>query len=508
MTLASPDSIRPSSARLFRCARLSVLALGCALSACAVGPDYRAPRTATPDEWHALPETGVRAASPDDPTLASWWTALDDPILNQLIERALEENKNVKQAVARVAESRARRAASGFAPLLPSVDASAGASRTDSDSRTSGGDGFEDLDGGLSSQGDTVYTGGLDARWEIDLFGGNRRTLEALTAQLQASEADLRDVLVTLLGDVALGYVNVRTQQSRLTFAERNLEAQRSSYENVDFRAQAGLASTLELERGKTSYEQLRAQLPVLESNLSQAMNRLAVLTGQPPGALAELLQERRAVPGAPLDIAAGVPLDALRRRPDIRSAERRLAAQTAQVGVATAALYPSLSLSGSISLQSLTGSELISDGYQTNRSGLSLSIPLFHGGALRQNLNAQNALLDEALATYELTVLTAYEEVENALASWTNEQRRHEALVAAVASARRASELAQLQYNSGLVDFETVLDADRQLISLEDSLASSDGEMTSNMIRLYKALGGGWSVFPSATTAAAPASR
>lgn len=499
----------PDSTRLFRCARSSVLAISCVLSACAVGPDYRGPQTVTPDEWHALPETGVRPSSPDDPTLASWWTALNDPILDQLIERAIKENKNVKQAVARVTESRARRAASGFAPLLPTVDASAGASRTESDSRTSGTDGLgDDFDSSFSSSGDTVYTGGLDARWEIDLFGGNRRTLEAMTAQLQASEADLRDVLVTLLGDVALGYVNVRTQQSRLSFAERNLEAQRSSFENVNFRAEAGLASTLELERAKTNYEQQRAQLPVLQSNLNQAMNRLAVLTGQPPGSLAELLEERRAVPSAPLDIAAGVPLDALRRRPDIRSAERRLAAQTAQVGVATAAMYPSLSLSGSISLQSLTGSDLISDGRQTDRSGLSLSIPLFRGGALRQNLNAQNALLDQALATYELAVLTAYEEVENALSSWTNEQRRHEALVAAVESARRASELALLQYNSGLVDFETVLNADRTLISLEDSLASSDGEMTSNMIRLYKALGGGWSVFPAATTASTPASR
>lgn len=503
MKLASPDLNR-----LLHRARIGFISLGCALSACAVGPDYRPPQVPTPDEWHALPETGVRASTVDDPTLASWWKALNDPILDQLIERALADNKTLKQAVARVAEARARRAASGVAPLLPSVDASAGASRTDSDSRRSGSGGFGGDDnnqggGGFSSSGDTVYSGGLDARWEIDLFGGNRRTLEALTAQLQASEADLRDVLVTLLGDVALGYVNVRTQQARLAFAERNLEAQRASYENVSFRAEAGLASVLELERARTSYEQQRASLPVLESNLDQAMNRLAVLTGQPPGALAELLAERRPVPSAPLEIAAGVPLDALRRRPDIRSAERRLAAQTAQVGVATAALYPSLSLSGSISLQSLSGSDLISDGFRTDRSGLSLSIPLFRGGALRQNLNAQNAVLDQVLATYELTVLSAYEEVENALSAWTNEQRRHEALVAAVESARRASELAQLQYNAGLVDFETVLNADRQLISLEDALASSDGEMTSNMIRLYKALGGGWSVFPTTATSA-----
>jgi outer membrane protein TolC len=195
----------------------------------------------------------------------------------------------------------------------------------------------------------------------------------------------------------------------------------------------------------------------------------------------------------------AGVPADVLRRRPDIRSAERQLAAQTAQVGVATAALYPSLSLNGSISWQSLTASDLL-DGSRAERSGLTLSLPLFNGGALRQNIKVQNALVDQALASYEAVVLAAYEETENALDAWTSEQRRHASLIEAVGSARRAAELALVQYNSGLVDFQTVLTADRQLISLEDSLAVSDGEMTSNLIRLYKALGGGWSVFPAAT--------
>jgi NodT family efflux transporter outer membrane factor (OMF) lipoprotein len=232
-------------------------------------------------------------------------------------------------------------------------------------------------------------------------------------------------------------------------------------------------------------------------------MNRLAVLTGQTPGALENSLQTRRPIPVAPLEIVAGVPADVLRRRPDIRGAERQLAAQTAQVGVATAALYPSLSLSGSISWQSLAASDLL-DGFRNERTGLSLSLPIFNGGALRQNIKVQNALVDQALAVYEATVLAAYEEVENALDAWSSEQRRHEALVQAAASARRASELALMQYNSGLVDFQTVLTADRQLISLEDSLAVSDGELTSNLIRLYKALGGGWSVFPTATTAAA----
>lgn len=464
------------------------------LAACAVGPDYRPPKEVSPDEWHSLPQTGVRVESPDAPSLAAWWTSLNDPQLNELIERAIAHNKTAKQAFARVVESRARRGITA-ADFWPGLDASAGASRTRSDSRL--GD-----DGSLSSSSnDDVYTAGLDSGWELDIFGGKRRALEASTAQLAASEADLRDVLVILLGDVALSYTNVRTAQSRLDYAERNLQSQSEVLDITGWRAEAGLATALDVEQAKSSYEQTRSQIPSLDSILAQEMNRLAVLTGEAPGALSASLADRKPIPTAPLEIVAGVPADVLRRRPDIRGAERRLAAQTAQVGVATAALYPSLSLSGSITLQSLSASDVL-DGFQTDRAGLSLNLPIFRGGALRQNINVQNALVDQALASYEATVLGAYEEVENGLTVWVNEQRRHEALVQAVDSARRASELALTQYNSGLVDFQAVLTADRQLISLEDSLAVSDGEITSNLIRLYKALGGGWSVFPTALSA------
>ena len=438
-----------------------------------------------------MPQTGVRAESPDAPSLAAWWTALDDPILNSLIERALAENRTVQQARARVREARARRGVTA-ADFFPTLEASAGANRSDSESRFTTS---PNAGPGLTSDQDEIYSTGLDSLWELDLFGGKRRALQASSAQLAASEADLRDALVTLLGDVALGYTSVRTAQSRLTFAERNLTAQSDVLDITRWRAEAGLVSVLDIEQARTSYEQTRAQIPSLESSLAQGMHRLAVLTGQTPDALTGLLAERRPVPVAPLEIVAGVPADVLRRRPDIRGAERRLAAQTAQVGVATAALYPSLSLSGSITLQSLSASEVL-DGFQSDRLGVSLSMPIFRAGALRQNVNAQNALVEQALASYEATVLAAYEEVENALVAWTNEQRRHAALLAAVESARRAAELALVQYNSGLVDFQTVVNSDRALLLLEDALAVSDGELTSNLVRLYKALGGGWSVW------------
>lgn len=480
--------------------------LAAVLCGCAVGPDYRAPPLPSIDEWHTSLAPGAKPADANDATLATWWTALDDPTLTQLIDAAVKDNKSVEQALARVRESRARRNVSA-APLFPAIGASAGARDTHRSREGSDADDFAGGDLGSGTSFDTrgeSYSAGLDASWELDIFGGNRRSLEAANANFRASEAELRDVLITLLGDVALSYVNVRTTQARLAFAERNLESQRELVDITRWRAEAGLATVLDVEQARSSFAQTLAQIPSLESALQVAMNRLAVLTGREPGALHETLAERRAIPTAPREIVTSVPADVLRRRPDLRSAERRLAAQTAQVGVATAALYPSLSLNGSFGLGSTSAGNLFSSGTETTGYGVSLNMPIFRAGALRQQVAAQNALVDQALASYEATLLAILEEVENALTEWANEQRRYEALVQAAEAARLASELALVQYNSGLVDFQTVLTADRQLVSTEDALAVSNGELTSNLIRLYKAFGGGWSVFPASSTAAA----
>ena len=253
-----------------------------ALAGCAVGPDYRPPQTVTPDEWHSPPTAAApTAATPagDPVALADWWKTLNDPILDQLIEQALTHNKTAKQADASVLEARARRGIAG-AEFWPTLNASASGSRTNSESRVS------NPDVGLAGGTDEIYDAGLDSLWELDLFGGKRRAFEAATAQLGASEAQLRDVLVTLLGDVALSYVDVRTAQSRLTFAEKNLESQRGTLDITHWRAAAGLATALDEEQAQSTYQQTRAAIPVLQSNLVQAMNRLSVLTGDPPGSL------------------------------------------------------------------------------------------------------------------------------------------------------------------------------------------------------------------------------
>lgn len=482
--------------------RTSTLLIAAMLSACAVGPDYRAPQLPIPDAWQSQPAAASRDEGADSATLASWWTSFNDSTLDDLVAQAIDNNRSVRQSMARVVQARAQRRITG-AGFLPSIDASASASRSESDSAnvitTGSGSGV------IASSGSReTYDAGLDAGWEIDLFGGQRRSLESSTAQLAATEADLRDVLITLLGDVALSYIEVRTTQARLTFAERNLASQREVLDIAGWRAEAGLATTLEVEQAKSTYAQTQAQLPSLQSSLAASVNRLSVLIGQTPGALQTALAERKPLPVVPLEFVSSIPADVVRRRPDIRAAERRLAAQTAQVGVATAALYPSLSLNGSIGVTASNGHDLLSDGLQSNRVGIGLNLPIFRGGALRQGIKVQNALVDEALAGYEEAVLGVYEEVENGLTQWVNEQTRRAALLDSASSARIARDLALAQYNAGLVDFQTVLTADRQLISSEDSLAVSDGEIASNLIRLYKAFGGGWSVYPVSSIAAA----
>ena len=325
------------------------------------------------------------------------------------------------------------------------------------------------------------------------MFGGVRRSVEATTADLQASGEDLRNVLVSLLGEVALNYIEARTFQARLAVAEANLSSQTETYELTAVRVQAGLTTALDLEQATYNLENTRSQIPTLESGLEEAKNRLAILLGEHPGAVHAELAERQPIPVPPLEVAVGVPADLLRRRPDIRQAERKLAAQTAQVGVATAELYPKFSLLGSIALNALDLTNLFSAASRASSIGPSVSWRLFDAGAVRKNIEVQSALQEQALIQYEATLLTALEEVENALVAFGEEQRRRAALREATRAAERAVALAQAQYGAGMVDFRSVLDVQRSLLSLQDQLAQSEGTVTSNVVRLYKALGGGW---------------
>lgn len=445
-----------------------------------VGPDYKPPQTATPTNWSSTLSAGLSSTTADTNFLARWWEVFNDPILSDMIQRARAGNLDLRQAEARVRQARAQRGITRAA-LFPSLGANTSAGRTTSSKKAG--------DGSTSD----AYSASLDASWELDIFGGKRRSLESATATWQAAEESLRDVQVSLLAEVALSYVDVRSYQQLVSITESNILTRSETYDITRWRCEAGLTTQLDADQARLSLEQARAQLPTLRTSLEQSKYTLAVLLGQAPITLRELLAAPKPVPATSAEVAVGMPADLLRRRPDVRTAERKLAAQTAQIGVAKAALYPSFSLAGSLGLESLEYADLFSAGARTAQGLGKAAWTLFDGGSIRQNIKLQTALQEEALSYYEATVLTALKDVESALVAYANEQLRQKSLVEAVRSGQSAFELARDQYTSGLVNFQTVLDTQQSLLTAQDSLASSQAKVTSNLISLYKALGGGW---------------
>ena len=463
---------------------------GCA----AVGPDYVPPDTPVSVTWHTGLKGGLSAGEADPKTLSAWWTTLGDPELSSLIDRAVSGNLDLKKARARVREARARRGIVK-ADLFPTLDATGSANWTYASTRSTtdtGSSSSNKTSTSTTSGSQGLYVVSFDAGWELDIFGGVRRSVEAATGDFQASEEDLRNVLVSLLAEVASNYVQVRTYQALLAVAEANLEAQAETYQLTQWRYEAGLSDELAVQQARYNLENTRSLIPALRTGLEEAMNRIAVLLGEPPGKVHAELEKREPIPVTPLKVAVGVPADLLRRRPDVRQAERQLAAQTARIGVATADLYPKFTLNGSIGLEALSASNPLSKSL-TLSGGPQITWALFKGGAIRQNIEVQSALQEQYLIAYEATVLGALEEVENALVAYAEVQQRRQSLSEATQAAQKAVELAQHKYQAGLTDFNNVLDAERSLLSFQDQLAQSEGTVTSNLIRLYKALGGGW---------------
>ncbi len=447
---------------------------GCA----AVGPDYKRPDVPVYQDWHTRLDGKANTES-----LAEWWTTFSDAKLTHLIERAVKANLDLKKARAQVRKARARRgiAEAGF---LPSLNGSGSATWTHT---TGNGSAVA-----ASATANELYSASLDASWELDIFGGVRRSVEAAQGDLQASDENLRNVLVSLLSEVALNYFDVRTYQDRLNVAESNLRSQTETLELTQWRYQAGLTDELAVQQARYNAENTRSQIPVLRTGLDAAMNRIAVLLGDQPGAIHAELDQAEPVPVPPLQVAVGIPADLLRRRPDVRQAERELAAQTARIGVATADLYPKLTLGGSIGLEAFSLTNL-SSGAMSLSGGPSITWAIFKGGAIRQNIELQSALQEEALVHYESVILSALEEVENVLRAYVETQERKKSLSDATQAAQKAAELAQQKYQAGLTDFTSVLDAQRSLLSLQEQLTISNGNVSANLVRVYKALGGGW---------------
>ena len=460
---------------------LPAVVIGLILSGCAaVGPNYTKVEPDAPIKWHTELTGGLTTEELQPETLARWWATLNDPELESLVERAVKGNLDLKNARARIREARAQRGVSR-ADLFPTLEAGGSAIRSRSSKNSGTGKEIE------------LYSAGFDAGWELDIFGGTRRAIEAAQADLEATQEDLHDVLVSLLAEVALNYVEVRTYQARLAVTETNIKSQEETYELNRSRYQAGIIDDLAVQQSLYNLENTRSQIPTLQTGLEAAKNRLAVLLGKKPGEVHQELAEKKPIPVLPVTVAVGVPAETLRNRPDIRQAERNLAAQTAQIGVATADLYPKFRLMGTIGLESISTGNFWESASRTWSIGPGISWSIFHGSAIRQNIKVQTARQEQALIQYESAVLGAQEEVENILMAYAKEQRRRESLARATDAAKRAVLLARDQYQAGLVDFSNVLIAQRSLLSFQDELAQSEGAVVSNLVRLYKALGGGW---------------
>ncbi|MBW2640356.1 MAG: efflux transporter outer membrane subunit, partial [Deltaproteobacteria bacterium] len=392
------------------------------LAGCAVGPDYARVEPDGPTEWHTQLQGGLTPGLPEPETLAHWWNVLNDEELSSLEERAVEGNLDLKSARARIREARALRGISK-ADLFPTLDASASATNYGSSENSS------------STNENKLYSAGFDAGWELDVFGGVRRSVEAAQADLEATQEDLYDVMVSLLAEVALNYVEVRTFQTALTVTESNIKSQEETYKLNRSRYQAGIINELAVQQSLYNLERTRSLIPALETGLEAAKNRLAVLLGENPGAVHGELAERKPIPIPPVTVAVGVPAETMRRRPDIRRAERNLAAQTernlaaqtARIGVATADLYPKFRLMGTLGLESVSTGNFLTADSRTWSTTPGVSWNIFHGGAIRQNIKVQSARQEQALIQYEYSILKAQEEVENVLVAYAKQQRRRQ---------------------------------------------------------------------------------
>jgi len=413
--------------------------------------------------------------------LAEWWRQFRDPVLDGLVADALAANLDLAAAQAQLREARARRALAG-AQLGPIVNASASGSRRRASAESGNGATAE------------LYSAGFDASWELDVFGGLRRGVEATEADVGASADQLRDTRVSLVAEVALNYVDLRAAERQLVVAEESVTSREETYKLARWRLQAGLVSELDVAQARTDLESTRAALPALRTSATEARHRLAVLLGRTPGELEARLVATAAVPLAADSVAVGIPADTLRQRPDVRAAERQLAAQTARLGEAEAARYPSFSLSGALGLEALGLAALGSSDAVTRSLLGNITAPIFDAGRIDANVAIQDARLEQARLAYQSAVLGAFEDVENALVAVANSAERRLQLESAAVSARDTLQIARHRYASGLADFLAVLESQRTLLSLEEQLAGTTGNLARAQIQLYKALGGGWS--------------
>jgi outer membrane protein, multidrug efflux system len=465
------------------------------LGACTVGPDYSRPTAPVPRAYSEPHSAAVLG----DTELGSWWKSFGDEELDRLINRAIAQNLDVETAAAKIRQARAEERAAGAA-ALPKVSTSASVTRQRISEHAipvppgGGGNGGGGAGGfGLPGSEFTTWRAGFDASWEVDLFGKTRRSVEAARARTGAAIWNRRDVQVSTAAEVASSYLELRRLQQEIALARNDVERQERSQHLVRARVRGGLVTGQDLEQQSSELGTARAAIPPLQAEADVQIHKIAILTGAPPEALLTDLASERALPLAPPEVPAGLPSDLLRRRPDIRAAERNLAASTADIGVATADLYPSFSLSAAPALVSTALASLIEWGSRSFTAGASLDWPIFNGGRTRANIEVRNAQQEEALIAYRKTILRALQDVEDALVKIDDDRKGIGELEGALGSSRRAEAIARERYTGGLVTLSDVLDAQAKRITLEKKVVETRSAEALDTVALYKALGGGW---------------
>ncbi len=476
---------------------LIVLPLTFLVWSCTVGPDYQRPVVATPKQWTETVKNR-NAGLPDNhtssPVRDQWWKNFNDPILNRLITDAIAANLDLKQALVRVKDARAQRWITITAGL-PSITGKSNVSRRLNNSSASGQTGG--IPGavggsGFGNQIINIFQSGFDAQWELDFFGGERRAIEAADANVDSAIENSRGVMITLLGEVASNYIQLRTNQQLIAITRENLYSQQETARLTQIRQQAGFASMLEVAQAQSQTATTEAFMPVYETVVKQSIHSLSVLLAREPNALALRLDNSSPIPAMTSLVITDLPSELLLRRPDIRYAERKIAEANANIGVATAELYPRVNLSAFIGLQNTRITDFTPIGKSWSTAS-SLTLPIFNWGRINANIKSKNAQFDLAFLAYQATILAAFKEVEDALVAYKNEQYRHQALAQAVTASELAVQMADERYSKGLSMFLDVLQTQQALFQAQRNLVDSEAQRSNDLVALYKALGGGW---------------
>lgn len=462
-----------------------VLAIVLQSSGCICGPDFQPPTTPVPDHWHQTLQDGTYVSRQE---LGEWWELFGDPQLSELIHRASRGNLTLYQAATRISQARMQICLANSA-RLPQVN---GGNSFSHQKQSANAFGFGGVAGFFVMPRD-IWSHGFDVAWEPDFFGRVARSIESAEATTCASVEAYRDILVTLYGDVAREYVQVRTLQAQLDYGRRNVEIQRQSLELVKKRVDGGVSPILDQYQAESNLASTEAQLPPLEAQLQQSLNRLAVLLGEYPGVLHGMLCPPAPIPSPPPTLPIVVPCDMVRQRPDIREAERVMAARSADIGVAIADFYPRLAINGTFALQAQKFGDIFQHDSETYNVGPSARWPIFNGFQIKCNVERTDQAFREAVSIYESTVLLAFEEVENSIQAYNKELKRREALRRTVDAAKKSLDSVLELYRGGKTNFQNVLDTQRTLFLAENALAISEGVVVTNLIAMYKALGGGW---------------